>query len=174
MFKKIIAALILLVLGLFFYTFFINSPAKMVGNPAPGFEATLISGEDFSLSDLQGKYVLIDFWGSWCAPCRKEMPALKTLYNKFNNQNFKDASGFEIVSIALERSDKQTRKVIEQEQLNWPYHIIDVSRIVLMSSYAQKYGVSELPTKILINPKGEIMGTNLGFKEMDRLLGDRI
>ena len=174
MIKKAVVALILIVAALFVYNFYIKPPGSSIGEKAPQFSGTLINGEPFSLSDLRGQYVLIDFWGSWCAPCRKDFPHLRNMYSKFKDQAFQDASGFEIVSIALEKSDKQTRKIIEREELNWPYHIIDVRRAVLMSPYALKYGVSEVPTKILINPDGEIMGFNLSFEEMARILTNRI
>ncbi len=174
MIKKFILLAIIFVAGLMVFQLFIRSKGTDIGQAAPTFEATLKNGNDFNLDDLKGKYVLIDFWGSWCGPCRKEFPFLRELYTKYNSASFSDADGFEIVSIALEKSVDRTSSIIEKEQLDWPYHIVDVSRFVLMSSYAQLYGVKEIPTKVLINPKGLIMGTNLSFREMDRILSERL
>ena len=173
MVRRLFGGLIVLVTVLFVYNYFFKTPSFSSGEKAPEFEATLIDGSAFKLSELQGKYVLLDFWGSWCAPCRKDNPKLKSMYAQYANKNFQDAQGFEIVSIALEKSDKLTRRIIEKEGLDWKYHIIDISRIVLMSDYAQLYSVKEVPTKFFINPKGEIMGTNQSFEEMQRILDER-
>ncbi len=174
MIRRIIASVIILVLAFFAYDFFLKPPSFTNGAKAPDFTRELISGEDFSLSDLKGNYVLLDFWGSWCAPCIKEIPAMVRLYDDYHDKNYKNATNFHIVSIALEKSDASTRRIIETRNLKWKYHIIDVSKIVMMSSLAQLYDVKELPTKFLINPNGEIMGTNLSFEEMSRLLDDRL
>ena len=174
MIRKIITGVIVIVVGFFAYDFFLKTPNFNSGAKAPDFQTSLITGEDFSLSDLKGDYVLLDFWGSWCGPCLKEIPALVELYEDYHDRSFKDADNFHIVSIALEKSDKQTRKIIESRGLDWDHHIIDVSRVVLMSSLAQAYDVKELPTKFLINPNGEIMGTNLSMKETRRILDGRL
>lgn len=174
MIRKIILAGLVVVLGFLAYNFFLRASGTEIGQKAPLIEGTLANGDAFSLEELRGQYVLIDFWGSWCAPCIKEFPELRSLYDQFNGVTFTDAEGFEIVSIALEKSKDRTGSIIERENLSWPYHIIDVSRIVLLSRYAQLYGVTEVPTKVLINPSGEVMGTNLSFDEMRRILRNRI
>ena len=117
---------------------------------------------------------LLIFGDPGAGPCIKEFPKLRALHEAFHQKSFQDAEGFEIVSIALEKSDKNTRNIIERQGLNWKHHIVDVSRVVLLSPLAQKFGVSELPTKFLVNPKGEFMGTNLSFEEMERILSDRL
>ena len=65
------------------------------GQELPDFTATLLDGSEFALSDLRGKYVLVDFWGSWCGPCRYESPQLVELHQKYANEEFADANGFE-------------------------------------------------------------------------------
>ncbi len=171
--KNIITILLLVVAGIIVYNFLLKPPSFDPGDEAPTFEGTLIDGTTFKLEDMRGKYVLLDFWGSWCGPCRKEIPMLKSLYKDFNGTTFKDADGFEIVSIALEKSDVYTKKIIEDQQLIWPSHIIDVNSIIMLSKYAQLYEVKDLPTKFLINPEGKFMGTNLPEAEIRRLMKER-
>ena len=174
MMKRILIALFIVVLAYLVYDFFLKAPSFTNGAEAPNFDAQLIDGSSFALSDLRGDYVLLDFWGSWCAPCRKEIPQLKTLYAQYHDRKYKDAENFHIVSVALEKSDAYTRQIIKNEGLNWDHHIIDVSRVVMLSRIAQLYDVKELPTKFLINPKGQIMGTNLSWEETSRLLDQRL
>ncbi len=172
--QKILIGVIALVVILFLYNFFLKPPSFVNGTEAPSIQAELIDGSNFELKDLEGKYVLIDFWGSWCGPCIREIPQLKQLYTEFNGQSYRDADNFEVLSIALEKSEKYTRKIIEDRGLEWPYHIIDVSRVVMLSSIAQDYDVKELPTKFLLNPKGQIIGTDLSFEETAKLLRARL
>lgn len=172
---RILTLILLLAIGGYFIskTIFNKAPIR-VGEPAPVFSGQLVDGRAFSLEETRGKYVLIDFWGSWCGPCIKDIPRLKALYSKYNNTLFSDAEGFEIVSIALEKSDTFTRQIIEKRGLVWPYHIIDVRQIILLSEYAQLFGVSELPATFLLNPSGEFMGINPSFEEIERILDARI
>lgn len=172
--RKVISGILFLVIAFFAYDFLFKKPSFNNGAKAPDFTAGLITGEEFSLSDLRGDYVLLDFWGSWCGPCIKEIPELIRLYDDYHDKEYKDAGNFHIVSVALEKSDKQTKRIIESRGLDWDHHIIEVSRVVLMSSIGQLYDVKEVPTKFLINPNGEIMGTNLKIEEMRRLLNERL
>ena len=172
--QKILTSIIGVIILIFVYNFFFKAPSFSNGVSAPAIEAQLIDGSDFKLEDLQGKYVLIDFWGSWCGPCIREIPELKKLYNDYHGKTYKDADDFEVLSIALEKSDKYTRRIIKDQSLSWPYHIIDVSRIVMLSSIAQDYDVKDLPTKFLLNPKGQIIGTNLSYYEMSKMLDARL
>ncbi|WP_298317878.1 TlpA disulfide reductase family protein [uncultured Aquimarina sp.] len=161
--KKILNYSILGVIILFgiFYMFTKFSAAEK-GDLAPDFETTLIDGTSFKLSNLQGKYVLLDFWGSWCAPCLKESPELVALYKKHNNQ-------LTIVTVALEKNLKSWKKVADKYGYTWKNQIVNQNRFVLLSDIARKYGVSEIPAKFLISPEGKLMGTYT-FKQIDDLL----
>ncbi|MEL6390534.1 MAG: TlpA disulfide reductase family protein, partial [Bacteroidota bacterium] len=172
--KKVLSIIILIVAGLLAYKFFLKPPTFDAGESAPVISGTLIDGSEFSLEDLRGSYVLLDFWGSWCGPCRREFPMLKSLYADYHGKAFKNADNFHIVSIALEKSDAQTKKIISSQQLDWPHHIIDVNPIIMISRYAQQYDVKDLPTKFLINPDGKFMGTNLTEQELRRILDTRL
>ncbi len=172
--RKIIPAIILLVISFFAYDFFLKPPSFKVGASAPQFTANLIDDSKFDLSDLEGTYVLLDFWGSWCGPCIKEIPDIKEMYQSYHGKTFVDGSDFHIVSIALEKSDKYTKRIIKDRGLNWKHHIIDTNPIIMVSSFAQLYDVKDLPSKFLINPKGEIIGNNLSVDEMRKLLDARL
>lgn len=145
---------------------------KKAGDKAPLFEETLINGESFQLKNQTGKYTLLSFWGSWCAPCLKENPNLVQLYKKYENKDFKTASGFDIVSIAIEKNDKRTKELIKKHNLYWPYHIIKVSSLVMKEPLALLYSVTDLPTKILIDPDGVIVG-RMKIREVDAYLFDK-
>ena len=172
--QKVLFGIISFIAVLFVYNFFFKQPSFNSGTSAPPIKTQLIDGSKFDLEDLKGNYILLDFWGSWCGPCIREIPNLKQVYNQYHDRQYIDASNFEVVSVALEKSDKYTRKIITDRGLNWPYHIIDVSRIVMLSDLAQAYDVKELPTKFLINPEGKIMRTNPSFEEIAQLLDNRI
>jgi len=160
-------------LALFIYVVFIRSPQGKSGEEAPNFEAELISGEKFELNDLKGKYVLLDFWGSWCGPCRRDNPNLVKLHNEFNTEDFVDAEGFEIVTVALEKNDRTWKRAAEKDGFIWKHQIVQESRIVLLSPVAQKYAVSDIPAKFLIDPKGKIIGVNQKYSEIRQQLAER-
>lgn len=140
---------------------------------APEFTAELTSGEEFSLDELKGRYVILDFWASWCGPCRKENPQLVKLYNRFKDKDFTDAESLEVVSVALEKSGDYWKKVAEAQGFNWPYQIVQHSKVVLMSPLAQKYSVRNIPAKFLIDPDGRILSVNASFDELNAFLASK-
>ena len=171
-FNLISNILILVVIGVFVGRYFYMKPRFVNGEVAPNFAAPLIDGSDWQLQKLKGNYVLIDFWGSWCGPCLRENPQLRELYDTYNGEKFKDAEGFEIVSVAIERNEKSWRRAVERHQLRWPYHVLDIATNMKFfdSEIAGKYGIKELPTKYLVNPKGYIIGVNLSKEEIAAVL----
>lgn len=172
--KRILSFTIVVVVGILFYNLALKAPSFDRGELSPDISAQLIDGTDFRLQDLRGQYVLIDFWGSWCGPCRRDFPHLRELHNAYHGKKFNDALGFEIVSIALEKSDKNTLAIIQKENLSWKHHIIDVAPAVLLSPLARNYDIKELPTTFLLNPDGEFMGTDLPYDEIKRILKNRL
>lgn len=164
---------ILLVLAILFFVGYkiYQMPKFDDGEMAPGFQAELIDGSAFQLSDLEGSYVLLDFWGSWCGPCRRENPNLVKLHNQFNGIAFSDAKGFEIVSVAIETNEQRWKRAIQSDQLNWSHHIVQLDRFD--GVIAKQYGVREIPTKYLLDTKGEILMVNPSFKKLTQFLKDK-
>jgi peroxiredoxin len=111
-----------------------------------------VDGTELKLSDLRGKVVLVDFWASWCRPCRLANPEVVALYAKYKDQ------GFEILGISLDRNTAAWEKAIEKDNLTW-YHVSDLKG--WQNAAAQLYGVRSIPQTLLIDEEGKIIARNL-------------
>jgi len=123
-----------------------------VGKSAPTFIQRSINGEQISLSDFKGKYLLIDFWASWCKPCRQENPNVVAAYKKFNRHNF------EILGISLDNDSEKWEKAVEDDNLIWT-QVSDLKG--WKNEVAQMYGVNSIPHSILVDTNGVIIAKNL-------------
>lgn len=141
-------------------------PRFVAGEKAPDFEVGLLSGERAKLSDLKGKYVLLQFWGSWCGPCRRENPELVSLYQKYHER------GFEIFSIALEQNPRAWQYAIAQDGLVWKYHAME--SVEFDGGRAKQYNIKSIPATFLLNAEGVIMGVNLKPIYMDKMLAEKL
>lgn len=136
-----------------------------IGQPAPDFEIPDTAGTMVRLSSLRGKYVLLDFWASWCGPCRAENPHLVKTYNKYKDQNFT------IVGVSLDKSNSRALWLgaIKSDGLPW----LQLSDLKFWDGVAAKtYGVQAIPQNFLIDPNGIIVGRTLIGKALDAKLGE--
>jgi len=126
------------------------------------------NGEKMSLSELEGKLVLIDFWASWCGPCRRENPNIVDAYRKYYKTKFKEGNGLEIFSLSLDKNKDAWLKAINKDQLFWEYHVSDLGG--WQSEGSEKYNVRSIPYNVLINGKGIIIAKNLKGPALHRFL----
>jgi len=151
----------LLLLSSFLFFCFLGF-SQEVGSLAPDFTIVNTAGKTVRLSDLKGKIVLVDFWASWCGPCRRENPNVVEAYSKYNKAKFKNAKGFEVVSISLDRKEDAWKKAIEDDKLSWSNHGWDQK-----GEIAKLYAITTIPSAFLIDENGKIIAS----KEMLRELG---
>ncbi len=128
-------------------------PAVSMGDIAPDLTLPTPDGATLSLSDLRGKYVLVDFWAAWCRPCRAENPNVVNMYEKYNSK------GFEVFSVSLDRTRDAWLKAIEADGLRWPSHVSDLK--YFQSAAAMTYKVNAIPFALLLDPEGRVIGKNL-------------
>ncbi|WP_299549212.1 TlpA disulfide reductase family protein [Seonamhaeicola sp.] len=141
-----------------------------IGEIAPDFTLKTDYGEDFTLSSLRGKkVVLVDFWASWCVPCRKSYPHLKEVYSKYKDKDF------EIVAVTNDSNHEAWKKAIEEDQTRWiqvadifPPRGSDVMTAKVITAYAAPY----LPSTYLLDKNGVILAKNLHADELDKKLED--
>lgn len=111
-----------------------------------------VDGAAFTLSSLKGKYVLLDFWASWCVPCRKENPKVKSMYEKYHHL------GFEVVGVSLDTDAEKWKEAIEKDDLPW-IHVSDLRGFD--NNISRNLGIKAVPTTVLLDPEGRIIEVNL-------------
>ena len=146
------------------YIIFLNSNNGT--REAPEISANNPDGKPIKLSDLRGKIVLIDFWASWCAPCRKENPTIVKLYEKYKDKDFT------ILSVSLDQDLINWRGAIKIDGLKWPNHVSDLKG--WGSEVISSYNFNEIPHTVLVNKEGKIIGQDLRGIELEQKIAEII
>ena len=139
-----------------FYSF-----GQEVGEKALEIELTNNTGKTIKLSDLKGKVVLVDFWASWCGPCRRENPNVVEAFSKYHKSKFTNAKGFEVFSVSLDKNEQAWLEAIKKDNLTWDSHGWDKS-----GEFAKQYKITSIPMAFLIDGEGKIVAKGQDLRGM--------
>jgi thiol-disulfide isomerase/thioredoxin len=156
----------LAIVGVWFGKKWYLAPALSNGATAPNFVSTMPDGSRFELSSLKGNVILLDFWASWCGPCRRELPDIVEAYESFKDK------GFTVVSVSLDNRKDKWMSAIADENLSWKWHVSELKDFD--DSTATLYGVKEIPTKYLIDETGVIIAVNPSKGRLLTILNERL
>jgi len=163
--RTLILSVALLLFGSTISTLSAQSTGLAIGNKSPEIKLPTTKGDTVALSSLKGKLVLIDFWGTWCAPCVEEQSELAKLYHKYKKATFTNGKGFEIYGVSLDAKKSNWENFINTNKINW----IQVSDLKFWRSpVAKTYNIQGLPFNVLIDSNGIILAKNLHGIDLEK------
>jgi peroxiredoxin len=143
-----------------------NASKFKIGDEVPDISLPDPDGKMISLSSLKGKYVLLDFWASWCQPCRHENPEIVKLYNKYKDK------GFTIYSVSLDDNKDHWLTAISYDKLSWPTQVSELKG--WDSKVVTQFNINEIPHNFLLDPQGKVLAVNLHDKALENALSTLI
>lgn len=163
--KILILTAVLLLFSGYASTVLAQSLGLEIGTKSPEIKLPNLNGDTIALSSLKGKLVLIDFWGTWCAPCVEEQKALARLYSKYKLTVFTNCKGFEIYGVSLDAKKSNWETFITSNKISW----IQVSDLKFWRSLVTKtYNIQALPFNVLIDGNGIILAKNLHGIDLEK------